>query len=56
MPTRNGEVLANTIPGAEFKLWPGAGHLYTTDEPEADRYIRQFLVRHTATAAEQRAS
>jgi pimeloyl-ACP methyl ester carboxylesterase len=52
MPTRNGEVLANTIPGAEFKLWPGAGHLYTTDEPEADRYIRRFLIRNTATVPE----
>jgi pimeloyl-ACP methyl ester carboxylesterase len=47
MPPRNGELLAEGIPGAEFKLWPGAGHLYVTDEPEADRYIRQFLVRHT---------
>jgi 3-oxoadipate enol-lactonase len=56
MPPRNGEILAKTIPGAELKLWPGAGHLYVTDEPEADRYIRQFLVRHTATAAEQPAA
>jgi pimeloyl-ACP methyl ester carboxylesterase len=54
MPPRNGEMLANAIPGAEFKLWPGAGHLYVTDEPEADRYIRRFLVGHTASTAEQR--
>jgi 3-oxoadipate enol-lactonase len=56
MPPRNGEILAKGIPGAELKLWPGAGHLYVTDEPEADRYIRRFLVRHAATAVEQRAS
>jgi pimeloyl-ACP methyl ester carboxylesterase len=56
MPPRNGEILARSIPGAEFKLWPGAGHLYVTDEPEADRYVRQFLVRHTATVAEHRAA
>jgi pimeloyl-ACP methyl ester carboxylesterase len=55
MPPRNGEILAKTIRGAEFKLWPGAGHLYVTDEPEADRYIREFLVRHTATLSERRA-
>jgi pimeloyl-ACP methyl ester carboxylesterase len=56
MPPRNGEILARSIPGAELKRWPGAGHLYVTDEPEADRYIRQFLVRHTATVAEHRAA
>jgi pimeloyl-ACP methyl ester carboxylesterase len=56
MPPRNGEILSRSIPGAEFKLWPGAGHLYVTDEPEADRYVRQFLVRHTATVAEHRAA
>jgi pimeloyl-ACP methyl ester carboxylesterase len=55
MPTRNGQMLAAAIPGAEFKLWPGAGHVYTTDEPEADRYVRQFLVRNTATVPEERA-
>jgi 3-oxoadipate enol-lactonase len=56
MPRRNGELLAKAIPGAELKLWPGAGHLYVTDEPEADRYVRQFLVRHTATVAQLRAA
>jgi 3-oxoadipate enol-lactonase len=56
MPLRNGEILARSIPGAEFKSWPGAGHLYITDEPEADRYIRQFLVRNTLTVAEHRAA
>jgi pimeloyl-ACP methyl ester carboxylesterase len=49
MPPGNGQLLADGIPGAELKLWPGAGHLYVTDEPEADRYIRRFLARHTAS-------
>jgi pimeloyl-ACP methyl ester carboxylesterase len=56
MPPRNGEILAKSIPGAELKLWPGAGHLYVTDEPEADRYIRKFLVRHGSTVVEQHAA
>jgi pimeloyl-ACP methyl ester carboxylesterase len=56
IPPRNGELLAKAIPGAELKLWPGAGHFYITDEPEADRYTRQFLVRHTSTVAEQSAA
>jgi 3-oxoadipate enol-lactonase len=47
MPPRNGELLANAIPGAEFRLWPGAGHLYVTDEPEADRCVGQFLARNS---------
>jgi 3-oxoadipate enol-lactonase len=48
MPPHNGETLARAIPQAELKLWPNAGHLYTTDNPQADRYIRRYLVRHTA--------
>jgi 3-oxoadipate enol-lactonase len=56
IPPRNGELLAKAIPGAELKLWPGAGHFYITDEPDADRYTRQFLVRHTSTAVEQSAA
>jgi pimeloyl-ACP methyl ester carboxylesterase len=55
MPPRNGEILANAIPGAELKLWPGAGHLYVTDQPDADRYIKQFLLRHTASIPERQA-
>jgi pimeloyl-ACP methyl ester carboxylesterase len=52
MPPHNGEILAREISGAELKLWPGAGHLYVTDEPEADRYIRRFLVGCTAPLAD----
>jgi 3-oxoadipate enol-lactonase len=56
IPPRNGELLAKAIPSAELKLWPGAGHLYITDEPDADRHTRQFLVRHTSTVIEQSAA
>jgi pimeloyl-ACP methyl ester carboxylesterase len=56
IPSANGRLLAEAIPDAELKLWPGAGHLYTTDEPEADRYVERFLVRHTAGIAERSAA
>jgi 3-oxoadipate enol-lactonase len=56
MPPHNGEILARSIPRSELKVWPGAGHLYVTDEPEADRYIRQFLVRHTSADVERHAA
>jgi 3-oxoadipate enol-lactonase len=42
----NARTLAGAIPGAELKLWPHAGHLYMTDEPEADLEIARFLERH----------
>jgi pimeloyl-ACP methyl ester carboxylesterase len=42
----NARTLAASIPGAELRLWPDAGHLYMTDEPEADREIAGFLERH----------
>jgi pimeloyl-ACP methyl ester carboxylesterase len=53
MPPDNGEMLARGIPYAELKLWPNAGHLYPTDEPQADRYIRRYLARHTAADSER---
>jgi pimeloyl-ACP methyl ester carboxylesterase len=56
IPSANGRLLAEAIPGAELKIWMGAGHLYTTDEPEADRYVEQFLVRHSAGLAERSAA
>jgi 3-oxoadipate enol-lactonase len=43
IPAANGERLAAAIPGAELALWPGAAHLYFTDEPEADRGVAAFL-------------
>src|SRR3954469_15882914 len=33
---KNARVLAEAIPHAKLTLWPDAGHLYTTDEPDAD--------------------
>jgi pimeloyl-ACP methyl ester carboxylesterase len=42
----NASLLAESIPGAELELWPHAGHLYVTDEPEADRRVVRFLERH----------
>jgi pimeloyl-ACP methyl ester carboxylesterase len=47
IPPSNGRLLAQGIPNAELKLWRGAGHLFVTDEPRADRYIADFLARHT---------
>jgi 3-oxoadipate enol-lactonase len=43
---QNARILANSIRGAELTLWPEAGHLYVTDEPEADRDVGRFLERH----------
>ena len=39
----NGRLLADGIRGARLALWPGAGHLYFTDEPAADRDVLAFL-------------
>jgi 3-oxoadipate enol-lactonase len=39
----NAHVLGDLIPGARLELWPGAGHLYPTDEPAADRGVLRFL-------------
>jgi pimeloyl-ACP methyl ester carboxylesterase len=48
MPPKNAQILADAIPNAELKLWPGAGHLYSTDEPRADEHIARFLIRHSS--------
>jgi 3-oxoadipate enol-lactonase len=45
----NARILARAIPGAELRIWPEAGHLYVTDEPEADAEIAAFLGRHART-------
>jgi 3-oxoadipate enol-lactonase len=39
----NGRLLAEAIPGAELLMLAGAGHLYPTDAPGADREIAGFL-------------
>jgi 3-oxoadipate enol-lactonase len=51
----NARILANSIRGAELTLWPEAGHVYVTDEPDADRDIARFLGRH-ADALDGRAA
>jgi pimeloyl-ACP methyl ester carboxylesterase len=43
VPAVNAHTLAEAIPGARLDLWPEAGHLYPTDEPEADRRVLEFL-------------
>jgi 3-oxoadipate enol-lactonase len=48
---QNARLLAEAIPGAEVRVWPHAGHLYTTDEPEADRAVARFLERHARAGA-----
>ena len=48
VPPANALVLAERIPGAQLRLWPDAGHMYTIDEPQADREIAQYLLRHPA--------
>jgi 3-oxoadipate enol-lactonase len=44
VPPANALVLAERIPGAQLRLWPEAGHMYTIDEPRADRDIARFLL------------
>jgi 3-oxoadipate enol-lactonase len=48
VPPANALVLAERIPGAQLRLWPDAGHIYTVDEPRADREIARFLLHHSA--------
>jgi pimeloyl-ACP methyl ester carboxylesterase len=43
VPTENGRILAERIEGAELEILPGAGHLYPTDAPHADRRAAAFL-------------
>jgi pimeloyl-ACP methyl ester carboxylesterase len=50
VPPANALVLAERIPGAQLRLWPDAGHMYTIDEPRADHEIARFLLRHSALA------
>jgi 3-oxoadipate enol-lactonase len=47
VPLQNARQLAHGIRGAELKIWPDAGHVYITDEPQADLYVRQFLAAQT---------
>jgi 3-oxoadipate enol-lactonase len=55
MPPKNAYRLATAIPHAELKIWPDAAHLYTTDEPHADRHVRRFLEIHTSARSQEAA-
>jgi pimeloyl-ACP methyl ester carboxylesterase len=47
IPTRNGEILAERIPGAKLVLLPQAGHVFLTDQPERSQTeIIGFLSQH----------
>jgi len=48
VPPGNGELLARGIPGAELRLYEGAGHLYFTDDPRIDVAIRDWLSARTS--------
>ncbi len=44
VPVENGKALASRIPGARFQLIRNAGHVLTTDQPEAcQEALAQFL-------------
>ena len=43
VPVSNGRLLADAIPGAHLEIFEGAGHIYPTDAPEADRLVLRFL-------------
>jgi pimeloyl-ACP methyl ester carboxylesterase len=53
VPPSNALVLAERIPGAELRLWPDAGHMYPIDQPDADRDVARFLLRHSAAQPER---
>ncbi len=45
IPHQNGRVVASRIPGAQFRLIPDAGHILTTDQPEACTRLMVEFVR-----------
>ena len=52
LPPQNGQVVAARIPGAEFVLLPDAGHMLTTDQPEAVlQHLLNFLAVTSASAS-----
>jgi 3-oxoadipate enol-lactonase len=49
VPIENGRLLADRIPGAEFHVIPGAGHIITTDRPDVvDAEVLRFLELQSA--------
>jgi 3-oxoadipate enol-lactonase len=51
IPVANAHLIAGRIPGAQLRVLPDAGHLYPTEEPEADRAIARFLADPREAAA-----
>ena len=50
LPPQNGRIVASRIPNARFELLPNAGHMLTTDQPEATlehllRFLREVSTR-----------
>jgi pimeloyl-ACP methyl ester carboxylesterase len=43
VPIANGRRLAERLPAARFRELDGAGHLYMTDAPDADKIVLRFL-------------
>lgn len=53
LPPENGRIVASRIPGAQFELIRGAGHVLTTDQPEETvRHLLRFLENHRASTAD----
>lgn len=51
VPPGNGEIIASRIPGAKLVLLENAGHIFSTDQPEASHtVIRQFLSSQSKAA------
>ena len=56
IPPENGRVVASRIPGAEFRLIPDAGHIITTDQPEACRRLMFDFLRLAQKGVDSRQS
>lgn len=55
IPVANARILAGRIPGARAAIIPGAGHVFTTDEPEiSNREAMEFLVEMSDSRAGSR--
>ncbi len=54
IPPKNGRVVAARIPGAQFRLIRNAGHILTTDQPEAcKRLMVEFLRQMRSSPLQQ---
>ena len=48
VPPGNARLIVDEIEGAHLRLYPGAAHLYFTDEPRVDRDVRDWLSAQTS--------